>query len=114
MSSPIAKWKFARVVIKQRKRLLAKAVRICRNPSQADDLVQDSLWDAYDGLHRLRSLEENVVMSYLVMTMKNKFVDMCRRKKCELFEPGPYIVEPTQQSPEETMEEWRFVADETL
>lgn len=120
MSSPIARLKFRlvalfnRIITKHYKWLLARAVRICGNRIQAEDLVQETLWHTLDRLEQLKSLEEPSVRAYLLAAMKNRFVDMCRRQKHELLGLSPYVVEPAQESPEEAMEAWRWVNDETF
>ncbi|AKF85447.1 hypothetical protein MFUL124B02_12855 [Myxococcus fulvus 124B02] len=62
--------------------LLAQAKKMCRNESDAEDLVQDAI------LRFIKHYDEAVVLpdrdtcaSWLITTLTNLFYDQCRRRK---------------------------------
>jgi RNA polymerase sigma-70 factor (ECF subfamily) len=114
MPSPLARMKFEMVLLTHRKRLRARAVRVCACASDADDLVQETITRSFTGLERLRSLETPVLFSYLLRTMANVFLDHCRRKRFEVLQSTLHTVEQEQEAPEEVVESWRRLDDGDL
>jgi len=114
MPSPIARMKFEVVLLTHRKHLRAKAAAVCATPSDADDLVQETIARAMVGLERLRSHEPPVILTYLLRTMGNTFLDQIKRKRNEVLQGGLHAVEQEPESPEVTVEYWRRLDDEDL
>jgi RNA polymerase sigma-70 factor (ECF subfamily) len=91
-------WEFAQ---QRRRFLVAQARNICRNSSEAEDLVHEAIVRFVQNAHRLETRNERVCESYLVRTLKNIFFDQCRKKKVE--EQGaqdPHLSEQTVEVPE--------------
>ena len=116
MPSPIARVKFGMVLLTHRKRLRDKALQVCARPSDADDLVQETIAKVLVSLERVRTLEPGVIYAYLVATMRNVFIDQCRRQRIELLQGALHPVEPELdlENPEVEVEYWRRLDDDAL
>src|ERR1700761_6645749 len=58
--------------------LLRVALRLCREPSDAKDLVQDTLARAFERFSQLQP--DTHTRAWLTTILKNHFVDRCRSK----------------------------------
>jgi RNA polymerase sigma-70 factor (ECF subfamily) len=65
--------------------LRSYALVLCRNPPLAEDLVQQTALQAWEGRHRLRS--NSNVRSWLFVILRNYHYSLLRRKKCEVEDP---------------------------
>ncbi|MDY7228722.1 RNA polymerase sigma factor [Hyalangium rubrum] len=69
---------------KRRKWLLLQARNVCRNESDAEDLVQESLLRFIQVFGKMNALpEDRICESWLVTTLNNLFFDQCRRRKVQ-------------------------------
>jgi len=71
--------RFSEVVAEHRPVLTALAQRLTGNPSDAQDLVQDTLERALKAFARLRPGSN--ARGWLVTILHNRFIDQCRRRK---------------------------------
>jgi RNA polymerase sigma-70 factor, ECF subfamily len=80
--------------------LRATALRLCREPAEASDLVQDTFERALRSQSRLRAGSN--VRAWLLTILRNLFIDRCRRSsreprselKLELIDTGAAMPEP--------------------
>jgi RNA polymerase sigma-70 factor (ECF subfamily) len=66
-------------VVRLRPKLYQQALRIARNPSDAEDLVQETLTKAYGGLNRFRSGTNFAAWLYRIMV--NSYINGYRKQK---------------------------------
>lgn len=71
--------RFEREVIPLRNRLYAMALRVTRDRHDAEDLVQDTLMNAYAGFPTFR--EGTDLVSWLCRIMHNSWINSCRKKR---------------------------------
>jgi RNA polymerase sigma-70 factor (ECF subfamily) len=70
------------LVIKLRPWLLAQAKNLCRNASDADDLVQESFLRLYRNFeHVAQRPSEAECAKWLITTLTHLFYDQCRRQR---------------------------------
>jgi RNA polymerase sigma-70 factor (ECF subfamily) len=71
-------------VARERRWLLAQVTRICRNATDAEDLVQEAL---FRFIQTFRAMEtrpsERVCQTWLVTTATHLFYDQCRRRRVQ-------------------------------
>ena len=70
---------FIREVVRLRPKLYQQAMRIARNHSDAEDLVQETLTKAYGGLDRFRSGTNFAAWLYRIMV--NSYINGYRKQK---------------------------------
>lgn len=64
--------------------LLNKAFSICRNRTDAEDLVQEATLRFLKAFTNVASLpSENLLEAWLITTMTNCFLDQCRKRQAE-------------------------------
>jgi RNA polymerase sigma factor (sigma-70 family) len=64
--------------------LLNKAFAICRDRTDAEDLVQEATLRFLKSFARVRSMpSENLLEAWLITTMTNCFFDQCRKRRVE-------------------------------
>jgi RNA polymerase sigma-70 factor, ECF subfamily len=73
------------------------ALRLCRGPSDAQDLVQDTLERALR--HFREGVREENLKAWLLTILRHRFVDQCRRKGREVQAPEN-APEPASPEPE--------------
>ncbi|WP_186001731.1 RNA polymerase sigma factor [Corallococcus sp. Z5C101001] len=87
---------------KNRAWLLARAEGLCRNRSDAEDLVQEALLrfiKRYDGVEA--PPDPKLPSAWLIKTMTNLFYDQCRRRKVRSQrEKDPILTESNRVEPE--------------
>ncbi len=69
--------------MKRRGKLLAQAKNICRNATDAEDLVQDATLRFIEAFGNVEVLEERRCESWLVTTLFNLFYTQCRKNKVQ-------------------------------
>jgi RNA polymerase sigma-70 factor (ECF subfamily) len=86
----------------QRAWLLAKARNMCRNATDAEDLVQEALLRFIQNFERAESLpNERVCAAWLVTTLTNLFYMQCRKQKVqEQSARDPLLSEEAVVAPE--------------
>lgn len=77
MLAPDEQRAFAELVREHEPVLRSIALRLCRDPAEARDLVQDSLERALKGFTRLQPGSNT--RSWLASILRNRFIDLCRR-----------------------------------
>ena len=70
---------FERDVMPLRNRLYGMALRLTRNKQDAEDLVQDTILNAYAGFRNFR--EGTNLMGWLCRIMHNSWINSCRKKR---------------------------------
>ena len=75
---------FASVVSQHLTSLRRRAIWLCRNRTDAEDVVQDTLLRALRSRHQLRSADR--VSGWLMTTMSNTFIDRIRRRRARPVE----------------------------
>jgi RNA polymerase sigma-70 factor (ECF subfamily) len=75
--SPDDQRAFAALVREHEPVLHGIALRLCRDPAEARDLVQDALERALKGFTRLQPGSN--ARSWLASILRNRFIDLCRR-----------------------------------
>ncbi len=69
-------------IVRFRPWLLNKAVHLCRNRTDAEDLVQEAIARFLKAFSQVETLPpENECEAWLIITMTNCFKDQCRRQK---------------------------------
>jgi RNA polymerase sigma-70 factor (ECF subfamily) len=64
--------------------LLAQALNVCRNMTDAEDLVQEASLRFIQSFEKVESLpDERVCEGWLVTTITNLFTDQCRKRKIQ-------------------------------
>jgi RNA polymerase sigma-70 factor (ECF subfamily) len=79
--------------------LYAAALRMTRNPADAEDLVQETFVKAYAAFHQFE--EGTNLKAWLYRILTNTFINNYRKKQRQ-----------PQQSPTEQIEDWQLVAAE--
>jgi RNA polymerase sigma-70 factor, ECF subfamily len=71
--------------VKQRRTwLLAQALNVCRNKTDADDLVQEALLRFIQSFEKVEALpNERICEAWLITTLTNLFNDQCRKRKIQ-------------------------------
>jgi RNA polymerase sigma-70 factor (ECF subfamily) len=70
--------------IQRRAWLLAQALNVCRNRTDAEDLVQEAILRFIQSFEKVESLpDERVCDAWLVRTITNLFTDQCRKRKIQ-------------------------------
>lgn len=82
---------FENTVLKHRALLLRVAVKMTGSPTEADDLVQETLLRAFRSFGRLRP--DSHVRPWLMRILHNTFVSDWRRKKRERTVLAPNVIE---------------------
>ena len=77
--------------------LRAYALGLCRNPLLADDLVQQTALQAWEGRHRLRP--DSNVRSWLFVILRNNHYALLRRKRCEVEDPNGTLSDSVAVAP---------------
>ncbi len=75
--------RFERDVVPQLSRLYPAAMRMTRNTSDAEDLVQETSARAYAGFHQFQP--DTNLRAWLHRIMANTFINGCRKKRREPF-----------------------------
>jgi RNA polymerase sigma-70 factor, ECF subfamily len=114
MPTPLTRVKIALVVKLQRKKLLGYAMKVCRNRTDAEDLIQESVKNMLEAMDGIRATDEASILSYLFMSMRNNFLTRCRKQLHEVLGDGPRLVEEELEDPGIEMERWRLVDDDIL
>jgi RNA polymerase sigma factor (sigma-70 family) len=71
---------------RSRPRLMAQAVRVCRNTSDAEDLVQETLLRFARAFGDVEPLPNSKLCeAWLVTTLTRLFYDQCRRRKAQSY-----------------------------
>lgn len=71
---------------RSRPRLMAQAMRVCRNESDAEDLVQETLLRFASAFTRVGTLPSGKLCeAWLVTTLTHLFYDQCRRRKAQAY-----------------------------
>lgn len=86
---------FEREVASCRRQLYPTALKMTGNPSDAEDLIQETLTNAYVGLHGFTPGSN--ARAWLHRIMANTFVNGCRRSRREpaqLLSPAPETAQP--------------------
>ncbi len=69
-----------------RSRLMAQAMRVCRNESDAEDLVQETLLRFLGAFGEIEALPNHKLCeAWLVTTLTHLFYDQCRRKRAQAY-----------------------------
>ncbi|MDX9721949.1 MAG: RNA polymerase sigma factor [Myxococcota bacterium] len=68
---------FADAALTCRERLWWVSLRLTRNPAEAEDLLQMTYVKAFERWEQLHDLER--IQAWMLQTMRNVFVDLCRR-----------------------------------
>jgi RNA polymerase sigma-70 factor (ECF subfamily) len=80
--------------------LYAAALRMTRNPADAEDLVQETFVKAFAAFHQFQ--EGTNLKAWLYRILTNTFINTYRKKQRQ-----------PQQSPTEQIEDWQFAAAES-
>lgn len=93
--------------------LRSVALRLCRNPSDAQDLVQDTLERA---LRSFQSLPAGAnLRAWLIAILRNRFIDSCRKHSKEAPHPdASEIAEVTPAQVPEPEPRWASITPEQV
>jgi RNA polymerase sigma-70 factor, ECF subfamily len=69
--------------LQQNADMLQRVARRKYHPDDAEDLVQDTIRCALEREQVLINLDETRTMKWLTTTMRNRFIDLCRRRDTE-------------------------------
>jgi RNA polymerase sigma-70 factor (ECF subfamily) len=101
---------FAALVADARPRALAVALKVLRNPDDAEDAVQDAFFKVWRYLGRFEG--RSSFSTWIHRIVMNASLDLLRRQSCrpethaEAEEPGERAVEPAhEQTPERSLDE---------
>lgn len=70
-----------------RRELLRYCSQLCRDPAEAEDLVQETFLKAISSLDLLEGLGAKERRAWLYKVAKNRFYDRCRKRKTEQEHP---------------------------
>jgi len=89
-------------VTQRRKWLLAQAMNVCRNASDAEDLVQETSLRFYQRYGEMMSPQnDRSCEAWLVTTLNHLFFDQCRRRKVQAQgAQDPHLREEAVVAPE--------------
>jgi RNA polymerase sigma-70 factor (ECF subfamily) len=82
--------------------LLTQARHICRNATDAEDLVQETLLRFIQAFDKLEALPpEKACAAWLVTTLTNLFYDQCRRQQVQARGAKDPLLSPATTEPRE-------------
>jgi RNA polymerase sigma-70 factor (ECF subfamily) len=106
---------FSEFIRCHRQKLLCTAMRLCHNPQDAEDLVQDTFERALIHFGLVSSLPPNAQRAWLARTLTCRFIDICRQRSKEVVGlPDASLMDASMHSmpPEESY--WERVSPEDL
>jgi len=80
-----------------RQPLRSFALRLCRDPTQADDLMQQTALQAWTARDRLPSI--NNVIAWFAVILRNCHYEVLRRRKYEVDDPDGVIADSVATAP---------------
>lgn len=101
-------------VVAQQDALRRYALRLCRDVSDADDLVQETLARAVKNAASLP--HPDMILRWLMVTLWRLFIDQCRRRKAEskAHEGISYISRAATAARPVELPRWMTVSDDEL